>query len=204
MLRKILKQLLDSEERRLTYEDGFPIVWDSIPSGEKVLEVINAINILKNRKVINALKRGLNLPEAEVFFWISPDGEIDYGVVQGDYFITLWVPSARKLKTVEEARERIFSLAKNKLKKERKYYEEVIKDLLSPWFYSEKEKEFVLKMTEKNLHPSWKDLHKKLQKLKKEHPTCPWCGKRHPAGEHYQCAPDYHLEAAYEERFEME
>jgi len=33
---------------------------------------------------------------------------------------------------------------------------------------------------------------------------CPWCGREHFVREHYQCAPDYGLEAAYEERFEME
>ncbi len=36
------------------------------------------------------------------------------------------------------------------------------------------------------------------------YPRCPWCGRRHPAEEHYSCAPDFHLEAAYEERFEMD
>ena len=34
--------------------------------------------------------------------------------------------------------------------------------------------------------------------------VCPYCGEEHPVCQHHQCAPDTHLEAAYEERFEME
>lgn len=206
-MQKVIDRLLNSEEERvLSYsQKGTPIVWDFPFYGNRE-EVKAAIALLEDPEVIAALKEGLKLPKARFFIWVCRDGEIDYGVLQGDYFLTLWVPGAKKLKSIDEAKEKVLSLAQEKFARERRNKEEALQDAVNPWLFKEREERIQnLKFLKENLHPLWTDLHERVEALlKEEYPTCPWCGKKHPSQEHHQCAPDAHLEAAYEERFEME
>ena len=175
-MKAVLNALLNSEHERRTLsytERGTPIIWDLPFYGDKN-ETEAAIRVLEHPDVVAALKKGLLLPEAQVFIWVSRDGELDYGLVQGTYFITLWVTSMwKKVKNLPlqlqpiVAAEEIYQLAQDKFHRERAYKEEVIRDLSGPWLPPSilKEKKKLLEVLEKNLHPLWKDLKDKVQVL---------------------------------------
>ena len=169
-MKAVLNALLNSEHERRTLsytERGTPIIWDLPFYGDKN-ETEAAIRVLEHPDVVAALKKGLLLPEAQVFIWVSRDGEIDYGLVQGDYFITLWVPWATKAITskVKEIAVKVYKLACEKYNRERRYKEEAVRDLKNPWFpLSLRERKESLENLFKNLHPCWKDLKNEVQFL---------------------------------------
>ena len=179
-MKEILERLLRNAKddpslqgRDLTYtEKGIPVLWDLPFYGNKE-EVEAAISFLEREEVLAALRKGLLLPETQVFIWVSQDGELDYGLVQGDYFITLWVPSVwEKVKNLPLAQQKIvaaeevYRLAHEKFHRERAWKEETLRDLINPWTpLTKEERKERLEYLLQNLHPSWKNLRDKVEVL---------------------------------------
>ena len=115
------------EKRIMDYINDVPVISDIRKIKPKNLqEFIKPFVKAKNhieakfarREYIEAAKEGLALPDADVFLWVTPDGEIDYGLVQDSFWVTLWVPNPENTDL-----KKLFDLAQRKLERLKEEYE---------------------------------------------------------------------------------
>ena len=101
VLEELLSNVRDSSlaGRILDYLNSVPIVWDIRKAYAKEAEryfkrligTKNHLEKLTQKDFLEALRKGFQVPYGEIFIWVSPDGKVDYGVVQKDFWTTLWV-----------------------------------------------------------------------------------------------------------------
>jgi len=159
-LKETIEKILEYEARSLSYSSrGTPIIWDE-PQCKEDAEVERRIELLDRESVFEAVRKGFLLPKARIFIWVSNNGTLDLGIVQDDFFITLWVDSAldRAEETPcpeESIAQEVYRVACKKYQDERKRYQQALDEYsrFPRWM-----KLNDLKIVRNNLHPFWDDL----------------------------------------------